>query len=383
MLSKNIIILMIDGGRLDRAKNSSFFNKIRSKSVFFSNSITYGPHTIAAMHAFFAGCYGIRTGTDSYWSTYKFKKNKFKTLTEYLKENNYYTCADIVSEIIIPKQGFDEFLIHDEKKDCLTDRHIRLLEATKAKNITGHNFFLFLQYSNIHTKISEEVLKVFDNFSKEYFENRKLNEQRYDKQFKKAENYLMNILEKITLLDLDKNSLILIMSDHGISVGEKVGERAYGAFCYDYTIRTFASYISPELKNKEIPNQVRHIDFMPTILDQLGLEIDKKFESLDGKSLLPLIEGKEFTEKLAYIETGNPLDESRPPKKPNVKSVRTSKWKLIFNEHNNTKELYDLIQDPDERNNLIGKGFDIERFLWEKLITIQNNQSDNLETNYS
>ena len=170
----------------------------------------------------------------------------------------------------------------------------------------------------------------------------------------------------------------MILSDHGISVGEKFGERAYGAFCYDYTIRTFASYISPELKNKEIPNQVRHIDFMPTILDQLGLEIDKKFESLDGKSLLPLIEGKEFTEKLAYIETGNPLDESRPPKKPNVKSVRTSKWKLIFNEHNNTKELYDLIQDPDEKNNLIGKGFDVEKFLWEKLMAIQNNQSDNL-----
>ena len=172
MLSKNIIVLMIDGGRLDRAKNSSFFNKIRSKSVFFSNSITYGPHTIAAMHAFFAGCYGIRTGTDSYWSTYKFKKNKFKTLTEYLKENDYYTCADIVSEIVIPKQGFDEFLIHDEKKDNLSDRHIRLLEAMKEKNAVGHNFFLFLQYSNIHSKISEEVLKVFNNFSKKYFENR-------------------------------------------------------------------------------------------------------------------------------------------------------------------------------------------------------------------
>ena len=86
MTKKNLIIIMIDGGRLDRAQTSSVFNNLKSKSIFFSNSITYGPHTIAAMHAVFSGSYGSRTGTNSYWSTYKFKKNKFKTLTEYLKE---------------------------------------------------------------------------------------------------------------------------------------------------------------------------------------------------------------------------------------------------------------------------------------------------------
>ena len=375
MLSKNIIVLMIDGGRLDRAKNSSFFNKIRSKSVFFSNSITYGPHTIAAMHAFFAGCYGIRTGTDSYWSTYKFKKNKFKTLTEYLKENDYYTCADIVSEIVIPKQGFDEFLIHDEKKDNLSDRHIRLLEAMKEKNAVGHNFFLFLQYSNIHSKISEEVLKVFNNFSKKYFENRELNEERYDKQFKKAENYLMNILEKITLLDLNKNSLILIMSDHGISVGEKVGERAYGAFCYDYTLRTFAYFLIPDFTPLEIAQQVRTIDFMPSILELLHLPLDKNYSELDGESLLPIIKGQNVSEKIAYSETGNPLEEKKPPKTPNTKSVRTSKWKLIVNEYNSSKELYDLENDPDENTNLIDTNLEIQETLWKKFLEIQSTKN--------
>ena len=375
MLSKNIIVLMIDGGRLDRAKTSSFFNKIRSKSVFFSNSITYGPHTIAAMHAFFAGCYGIRTGTDSYWSTYKFKKNKFKTLTEYLKENDYYTCADIVSEIVIPKQGFDEFLIHDEKKDNLSDRHIRLLEAMKEKNAVGHNFFLFLQYSNIHSKISEEVLKVFNNFSKKYFENRELNEERYDRQFKKAENYLMNILEKITLLDLNKNSLILIMSDHGISVGEKVGERAYGAFCYDYTLRTFAYFLIPDFTPLEIAQQVRTIDFMPSILELLHLPLDKNYSELDGESLLPLIKGHKVPEKIAYSETGNPLEEKKPPKTPNTKSVRTSKWKLIVNEYNSSKELYDLENDPDENTNLIDTNLEIQETLWKKFLEIQSTKN--------
>ena len=382
-LNKNVIIICIDGARNDRASKSLIFRNYLPGSVFFSQSITYAPYTNAAMFAVLSGVYGNRNGCFSYYTSFDFKTKKFKTLTEYLRENNYHTYADVNSEIIIPKHGFEEFTVYNENEVDLSERHTDLINHVKTVNEHGENFFLYLHYESIHTGILTSVLKGHSNFSKEYFENRKTNEERYDQLFSKSEIYLKKILDKIKESDLLKNTIILILSDHGISVGEKFGERAYGAFCYDYTIRTFASYISPELKNKEIPNQVRHIDFMPTILDQLGLEIDKKFESLDGKSLLPLIEGKEFTEKLAYIETGNPLDESRPPKKPNVKSVRTSKWKLIFNEHNNTKELYDLIQDPDEKNNLIGKGFDIERFLWEKLITIQNNQSDNLETNYS
>jgi len=371
MNKKNVIIILIDGGRLDRAQNSSVFKTLKNKSAFFSSSITYGPHTIAAMHAVFSGTYGIRTGTNSYWSTYKFRKDRFKTITEYLKENNYHTCGDIHSEIVIPKQGFDEFKIHDPHNDDLTQRHSELLEQMKIKNDSGTNFFLYLQYSNIHTTISDEVLKVYDNYSKEYFENRKLNEERYDREFKKAEDYLTNIFKKISSLELDKNSLVLIMSDHGISVGERFGERAYGAFCYDYTIKTFAYFIYPGINPIEIAQQVRTIDFMPTILNYLEIKQDQSYENMDGVSLLPLMNGNSMEEKIAFSETGNPLDDKKPPKEPNTKSVRTSKWKLVINEYNDTKELYDLENDPDETNNVIGKYVDVEQTLWDKFLQIQ------------
>ena len=371
MNKKNVIIILIDGGRLDRAQNSPVFNILKNKSAFFSSSITYAPHTIAAMHAVFSGTYGVRTGTNSYWSTYKFRKDKFKTITEYLKDHNYYTCGDVHSEIVIPKQGFDEFKIHDPHNDDLTQCHSGLLEQMKIKNDSDISFFLYLQYSSIHTTISDEVLKVYDNFSKEYFKNRKLNEQRYDREFKKAEDYLTNILEKINSLELDKNSLILIMSDHGISVGERFGERAYGAFCYDYTIKTFAYIIHPGVNPIEITQQVRTIDFMSTILDYLKIEQDKNYENSDGESLLPLINGKILKEKTAYSETGNPLNDKKPPKEPNTKSVRTSKWKLIINEYNNTRELYDLENDPDEKNNVFGKYTDIEKTLSNEFLRIQ------------
>ena len=362
---------MIDGGRLDRALSSPIFNALKSKSVFFSQSITYGPHTIAAMHAAFSGTYGTRTGTNSYWSTFKFKKDRFKTLTEYLKENNYYTHADVINELVIPKQGFDNFVVHDELHDNLTTRQTDLIDLAQAKLESGQNFFLYLHYSNIHTGIMNQVLKVYKNFSREYFDNKAVNESRYDSLFHDAESYLEKILEHITNLGLDKNSIILVMSDHGISVGEKFGERAYGAFCYDYTLRTFTYFLAPEFSPKQVTSQVRTIDFMPTILDYLQISLDQRYEKPDGISLIPLINGESIPEYVAYSETGNPLDKKEPPKEPNTKSIRTSKWKLIYNEHDNTRELYDLTSDPNEENNLINTGLEIEKLLWFELDRIQ------------
>jgi arylsulfatase A-like enzyme len=367
MNKKNLIIIMIDGGRLDSAQNSSVFNKLKSKSVFFSNSITYGPHTIAAMHAVFSGSYGTRTGTNSYWSTFKFKKDRFKTLTEYLKDNNFHTHADLINELVVPKQGFDNFVIHDELNDDLTQRHKELLKKMQVVSQGGKNFFLYLHYSKIHTGIMNEVLKVYDNNSKEFFENQTKNKQRYDGLFKNAENYLQSILDEINNLKLEKDSLILVMSDHGISVGEKFGERAYGAFCYDYTLRTFAYFLSEEFISSEIIQQIRTIDFMPTILDYLKIPSDNNYEEFDGTSLLPLIRGTSIPEQIAYSETGNPLGKKEPPKEPNTKSVRTSKWKLILNQYDNSKELYNLESDPNEETNLFGKGEKMESFLWQKL----------------
>ena len=366
-LDKNLIIILIDGGRVDRAMRSPIFTNLQSKSVFFPQTITYAPYTNAAMHALFSGCYGNRNGTYSYWHTYRFKKNKFKTITEYLKDRGYFTCGDGHTKLIVPKQGFDEFHIHDENKDDLSEHHSNLIDLVKTKNDQGSRFFLYLTYSNIHTGIKDEVLKIYNNFSEEYFQNKTINEKRYDGFFSKAENYLEIILKKIQDLDLYKNSIILIISDHGISVGEKFGERAYGAFCYDYTIKTFAYLISSDITSREIVSQVRHIDFMPTILDMMKIKLDTSYESLDGESLIPLINGSKFEENTAYSETGNPLDSKAPPKAPNIKSVRTSKWKLIYNEYNNTKELYDLVNDPHENNNLVNSGLEIEEFLWNEL----------------
>jgi len=69
------------------------------------------------------------------------------------------------------------------------------------------------------------------------------------------------------------------------------------------------------------------------------------------------------------------LNEEAPPKTPNIKSIRNSKWKLIHNEYDNTKELYDLQNDPNEENNLVGKNFEKENELSKELLKYTNDQN--------
>jgi arylsulfatase A-like enzyme len=367
ILKKNIIFIFFDGARLEQIKNSEFFSSFAKESVFFNQMITSAPYTTAALHAMFSGCYGNKTETNSYWKSLNFKKEKFKSLISYLNENNYHTCGDVHSKLILAKHDFNEFHIHDELNVNLIEHHCNLIKNMKNYNKNGKNFFLFLDYSKIHTGIMQEVLKKYDNFSDEYFKNKDKNESRYNALFDGAEQYFKEIIKFLKDENLLDNSLLILTSDHGISIGEKFGERAYGAFCYDYTVKLFAYFHSNNLPTKEISSQVRHIDLMPTILDYLGIDFDTSYEKIDGHSLLPIISGDTLKEEIAYIETANPLNEKGPPKEPNTKAVRTSKWKLILNEYNNSVELYDLENDPDENNNLANQNLDVETELLKKL----------------
>ena len=366
-MKKNVIIICIDGGRLDWARDSSVIKKFSENSVFFSQSITYAPYTNSAIHAVISGSYGNRNGCYSYWHSSRFQSQNFKTLIDYLHEEDYYTCANLNSDLVLPRKNFDNYEVYDESDIDLEAKHLELLDKMKEKSVNGQNFFLYLHYSAIHTGIRDQVLKVFNDFSKEYFENKLTNKQRYDKLFRKAESYLEKIQQKIQELDLFKNSIILVISDHGVSVGEKFGERAYGAFCYDYTIRTFASYNSADLDSKEFDKQVSHVDFIPTILEHLKIKEDENYEKMDGVSLLNAMKGEQFNERYAFTETANPLKERAPPKKPNTKSIRTSQWKLIYNEHDDSKELYNLKEDPNEENNLIEEEISVSEELWKNL----------------
>ena len=135
-------------------------------------------------------------------------------------------------------------------------------------------------------------------------------------------------------------------------VGEKFGERAYGVFCYDYTLISTALFYNKNIKPQQIRQQVRSIDILPTILEILSISQDPKYKKIDGQTLLPLTSGSKES-RLAFSQSGNPLNNDKPPKEPNVYAIRTDEWKFIMNTDDKTEELYDLRSDPHENNNVI------------------------------
>lgn len=359
----NIIMIMVDGVRYDAIDKIPYYDELKKESVFFSQLITYAPYTIGSLHALFSGMNGNQNGVNGYYKSYSFDKKKCFTLAQYMKEQGYHTECDLINESIIPNQGFEKIRSHDEFKDDLIKRHCEMLNQIKNKE----PFFLFFDYTKIHTNLVVNVIKKYSDFDEEYFKNKDSNFKRYLEWVEKSGEYLKAILEKIKELGLWDNSIILIFTDHGVSTGDKLGEKVYGVYLYEHTLRCFLYLIGKGFpKNLQIDNVVRSIDILPTVMDIFKIKEKDGYKRIQGKSFLSFIKGKPDG-RIAYSETGGLGGPTPSPEKHNVKSIRTNRWKLIYNEANKKKELYDLEADSAEEKNLAGKGMEIEKELWEEL----------------
>ncbi len=359
----NVILILLDSVRVDVLDSIPYFNELKKESVFFDNLITYAPYTMGSIHATFSGMDGNLNGINGYYKLYSFDKKNCFTLTQYLKEEGYYTEADIIEEHVISSQGFDKVRSYGRSETELIRRHLEILNQIKTKE----PFFLFLDHDIIYTKIVKDLIKGYSDMDKEYFDNKERNLRYYLNLVEENKNYLDAMLTKIKELGLYNNSLILIFSDHGCSIGDKVGELFYGVYLYDYTVRCFLYIIGKELpKNVEIKYIVRSIDILPTILEILKIKPKIGYKPIQGKSFLEFIYGDE-EERIAYSETGGLGGPTPSPEIHNVQSVRTNKWKLIYNKTTKKKELYNLEEDREEKNNLIGKEPKIEKFLWQEM----------------
>ena len=79
----------------------------------------------------------------------------------------------------------------------------------------------------LHDSLVSDVISKYDDFSKEYFENKDRNIKQYSAYVKKIDSYLNTIFKDIHKENID-DSIILIFSDHGCSIGERPGEKVYG-----------------------------------------------------------------------------------------------------------------------------------------------------------
>ena len=300
-------------------------------------------------------CMGERMAWMPILSRIIMTKKKCFSIADYLSSSGYYTSAYTFSPILIPSSGFKKLKIvpEDEEVDVTTS-HIN--EVTNCFN-QKKPFFLYLHHGEIHHGIVKDVIKKYSIDDSRYFgeNNRKSNVERYQDYTKNAGDYMERIYETINKNDTNENTLVVVMTDHGGSNGEKIGEKAYGTYTYDYSIKIWNYIIWPKFfKPLIVKSQVRTIDILPTILDILNIPLKKNKKSPEGISMLNLINGFKEKDRLAFSETGG-VDGLYPsPDKANVKCVTDGKWKLIQNLTSNQFELYNLNEDPYEMNNLYG-----------------------------
>jgi len=351
MKKPNIILILLDGARWDRLEKSQEFQEIINEGTLLNNVNTAIPYTIGSVNALFSGRYGKDNGIDAYYKMFRLKES-VKILPEFLKELNYFTACDLLSEKIISKRGFDLHQFHDEYNDDLTRRHPKFLKKCLEES-NGKPFFTFLHFTRIHTVTVSEILKKYEWDDEKFYNNKQNNLLNYDNIFKEAGSYSKLIYDTIKKLGIDNETIIIFFSDHGTGVGERFGERNYGSFTFEETIRSFYLFIGGKIiKNRINKNLRESIDILPTILELIG----EKSDNLPGESITQFLinKDKKLQNKLhVFSETGALQGPYPSPMEPNVFCIKNSRHKLIFIKTTNKWELFDLIKDPNEKKNII------------------------------
>ena len=360
---KHVIFIMLDQFRRDFVSSNTYIESTLKQGVFFSNAITYAPYTVGAMHAVFSGMYGNLNGANCYYGSKLFKDKECATMAEYFQKNGYTTYGDTYSDLTLPRKGFDHYSTFDEEKENHKERHMKLVSELD----TSKPVFAYFHYGFIHTCLMKDVLKKYDDFSDELFSNHEKNKERYAGYIASAGNYLQGMIEAIKSKGIYDDSMIIILTDHGSSLGEKKGEKAYGSYTYQYTINTWFSILNSGFSPREIKERVRTIDLLPTLLNICNFKELSYPLTIQGDDLTPMIKGKEHGHRIACCETA-PLGGYNPsPENPIVKCILDGDWKYIVNTANSEEELYNIKDDPTEKNNLIESNYQISSELRSKL----------------
>lgn len=363
----NVVFCLLDQCRIDMLDAHPVFERLKEEGVFCENVFSYAPYTIASMHALFSGVNGRKNGVDGYYKYEAFKADQLITMPEYFQSAGYRTIGDFINPMTFPKKGWDVAEIHDEFKDDLTERHNAILKSSLS---SSEPTFTYLHYSTIHTRMVEDVFRVFQDTEPEYFSQQDENRRRYREYVVRAGCYLSAIWESIKESVYAGDTIFQIMTDHGCSLGEKWGERAYGVYTFDYTLHLFSYIIAPRLlpTNKTVSALVRSIDVLPTLLNLLNIPIQEQAIAMDGTSFLAHLRGDCDDDRTVFSETGGLGGPFPSHYGPNVLSIRTRDWKLIYYIALRKKELFDLSDDPQEQYDRAAHFPDKVRELWSELI---------------
>jgi arylsulfatase A-like enzyme len=284
------------------------------------------------------------------------------------------------------EQGFD--VVFDSQKGSPNQRRDRptdpkgVFSITRAagdfmerSNAGGKPFFAFVSHHAIHTALEArpESLAKF---------NAKAPGKQHNNALYAACTYDLDagvgeLIEKIRTLGIAGNTLVIFTSDNGgTQQSSQEPLRGNKGGYYEGGIREpFIAWRPGAIQPGESTIPVHQVDLYPTFLALAGAETPQG-KSLDGQSLMPVLTGSGRLERGAlfwhfpgYLD--NPVNRGREGdvklgfRTRPVSVIRKGDWKLhLFHEEwaldggreslpgNGAVELYQIKNDPGERNNL-------------------------------
>ncbi len=413
MTKTNILFIIIDSLRADKFYGSRGgpltpnFTKLIKNGVYFEQAISSADATLLSWAGIFTAKHPFKTGIRS--SKFKKLNKNTQTYFDILKKAGYHFYSFLppsgkVSGIFPKFENDDCYDIMPRFKMGLDEKIKNFLSTPKKQP-----WVCYVHSYNLH----------FPVLTPQGFEDKKFGINNYEKQISLIDNSIGNILE---LIDLKNTLLVLTSDHGAyfqtvISNGKKINYETKGDlqnltlkmtnkipsplhstktklfvtlekikkkkrlkdinnlnlkphelrgllhqrtntdnFLYDDLVHVPLLFFGNGINaRKIISEQVRLIDLFPTICDLLKI---KNPVDIDGKSLLPLIEGKNLEEFPAYFES-TPLIQI---KTNDVIGIRTSQFKYFRdrNDPNKRNFLFDLKKDPYEDSNIASKTETVE-----------------------
>ncbi len=203
-----------------------------------------------------------------------------------------------------------------------------------GQDIKGFRDIDDLKVPDYHSKFHNEILRVngWKNYIRAYLANLTF-----------ADDVLGHLLDGLDKSKYKDNTIIVIMGDHGWSLGEKESWKKHKL--WEEQTKTPLIIYDPSKagKAKVSTRIVSLIDVYPTLISLTELPVKK---DLDGKDISVLINNPQHEWDNTAITSNGETNHA----------LRNEKYRYIKNNHkgDTSEELYDHEKDPHEFYNLVG-----------------------------
>ncbi|MCX6570612.1 MAG: sulfatase-like hydrolase/transferase [Candidatus Aminicenantes bacterium] len=374
----NIVFFTLDTTRADHLACYGYplietgnIDRLAAQGFLFKHTTSQAPLTLPSHASIFTGTYPFYHGVRDNGGFY-LERDK-TTLAKVVQQAGWATSAFIGAFVLDSRWGIDQgFDYYYDHFDFSKYKTISLDSVRRKGGEVVQAFFDWLQ-ENRHKKFFSWI-HLYDPHSPyeppEPFKTRYGNRPGglYDAEIAYVDSLVGDVVKELEKDGLLKKTLIIIAADHGESLGEH-HESGHGFFLYDATqsVPLIIRIPSQGFQGRVVEPQVRNVDIMPSLLELLGLPIPKEVQ---GRSFLDLMAGRgRGPERLAYSETYYPRYHYGWSE---LKSLRSSRYKFI---QAPSPELYDLVRDPREQDNIYGRNLEEGKVLEREIQDLQRKGS--------